>query len=88
MLQMSYRELLILYQAKILHDWDQTATIANLINNIGVQLHNMMTDGKKLPMSKPEQFHPFRERGEMEHGMKVTAKNITALKALGDAICQ
>ena len=72
------------YDAKLLHDWDQTGTIAAVVYNVGVIVASF---GKCRARPRTMQdFNPYRER--TRKGMRITADDIGVLKLIGDTMAR
>jgi len=83
-LDLTLKELLVAYDAKVVHDWDHTSLLASLIYNLQCVVTGIMSKSKPKPKS-PIDLHPFRQR-EKKSGLKIGPKNIAMLKLVGDTI--
>jgi hypothetical protein len=73
------RQLTIMYEAQLLHAWDQTILLATHLANVPVVLNNMFGKRKLQPHSFLG-MHPFRQ--SKSSGMKLTRENFRSLKRM------
>ena len=73
------RQLSIMFDAKILHDWDQTHLVATHLVNLPVFLSNMFGKRRTKPTSFLDNHHL---RKSQSRGLVLTPDNMHALKGL------
>lgn len=79
---LTLRDFILIYEAKVINDWDHTATTAALIHNLTVVVCQLGSGGKSK--AKPKSmlhFHPFRAK--RPQGLRITADSIQDLKMIG-----
>ena len=81
-MQMQAWELLAAWDAKLLHDWDQTAAINQQLYQL---LSAVCSFGKvRLPQKQLGDFHPYRK--SPPSGLRITKQNFGVLRHLGNAM--
>lgn len=75
---MTFRQLVIRYDAIVVSQWDHTAMIASQVYNVGVIVMWALSKHSKAKPKTPTDFNPLRKK--KPKGMKVGGANITDLK--------
>lgn len=80
---LTLRELTLIYEAKIVNDWDHTACLSALTHNLTVVVCQLGSGGKSKARSRSMlHFHPFRAKKPL--GLRITSANISDLKLIGN----
>lgn len=83
---LTLRELILIYEAAIINDWDHTAATSALIHNLTVIVCQLGSGGKSKARPKSmTHFHPFRSK--KSEGMRISAANIQDLRMIGNIMC-
>ncbi len=77
---LTLREVVIAHDARLMNQWDQTATIATLTANVSVVILNVL--GKRQSPMTFTDFQPYRQA--KKRGAAIT--DIRLLKPIGDAL--
>jgi hypothetical protein len=75
------RQLVTMYDAALLHDWDQTTLLATHLANIPIVLNNMFSKQRLRPHTFLG-IHPLRRAKPT--GTRITKQNFHMLKGLVD----
>jgi hypothetical protein len=77
------RELLLCYQARLLHEWDRTATLHAAIHNFMALFERANLPKGKTPAIKSKsvfECHPFREAAPDANEAGITPQNFGVMK--------
>lgn len=81
---LTYRELITAYDAHLLNEWDQSATLLAAILNLQVLLINGF-GGKSLKPIDPTELHPYRKTTASGKGFRITKQNFHVLRDIFSA---
>lgn len=81
-MELTLKQLVQCYDAKLVDSWDHTATVSCLVYNLTGLLNNIVSK-RKVPPKSLYSFHPYREN---KTRFKVTTKNISVLRDIGRAL--
>lgn len=85
---MTLKELVIVHDVVIVEKWWHTAIVSCGLYNLQVMVANAVSGkGRRQKPKHPSEFHPFIEPTKTGK-IKVTAKTIGILKAIGNALCR
>ena len=77
----TFKQLVIMYDARVLHDWDQTHLLATHLANIPIYVSNMFSKRRQRPTTFLESHHLRKSKGQ---GLKLTPQNLHLLKGIAD----
>jgi hypothetical protein len=78
---LTLRQLVLIYDQKLLDSWDHTAYLYSITYNLLVVVSSALSKGGKAKIVTAAQCHPYRENKESQgDGLKVTHDNFEALK--------
>jgi hypothetical protein len=82
---LNYRQLLVAYQAKVIHDWDQTVLLASQLSLLQCTVISLV--GKAPPMLTYEELHPYpsRKLKPTKKQADITPQNIGVLRRMWKA---
>jgi len=80
---LTYRQLLQAHDAKLVNQWDQTASLAALLDGLIATTVNAWGKRKIKPRGFYT-FHPYRKK--VHQGLRINSENIGVLKQLGDIV--
>jgi hypothetical protein len=80
---LSYRQLAQAHDAVLANQWDQTATLATLLDGLVATTANAWGKRKVKPRGFYT-FHPYRKN--QQRGLRITPENMNILKTLGDHV--
>lgn len=83
---MTLRELIISHDAVQVERWWHTSLIASQLYNLQTLVYNGLGGKKRMPPKSASDLHPFVN--PKPTGIKVSKKNFSVLKALGNAMCR
>ena len=85
MWSLTLRELVLPYEAKVMCDWDHTATLSSMLHNLSSIVVSAVS--KARPKPRPmNYFHPYRKKSNQ--GLKINHDNFGMLKTLGALIAR
>lgn len=81
---MKLRELVVMYESRLMAQWDHTSAIVMHLHNLTAMVHNMVAKGRKIKGITFEEAHPYRVKPRK--GFKVTAENIDVLREIASGV--
>jgi len=80
-LPFTFRQLVIMYDSRVLHSWDQTHLLSTHLQNIPIHVNNMLSKRKQKFVTFLSSHH-LRENKST--GLKLTPNNLHLLKGFAD----
>lgn len=78
---MTLRQLVRVYDARLIESWDHTAAIVQYVFNLNATVNNLLNKKKIKPVTFHE-VHPLRKDGGGSRGLEITPDSLGGLKGM------